>query len=214
MTRSFYEITTPLSTVKKQHFVEWFSGKGLNTDVWDTSDSNGSPTFTMGLGGCTFATTGTATNSNFIASWNDKDPFDVTGSVAIFRIKPEIQSGTSGNVWFSQIGLGYRVGNTGHVFAINNSQTYISLQTSQSETHTRTNTTMLKEDGARWFNIKIENMASSCNMSFDGRLQVTATSGLQTTDRMQPTVYHNRGYNNPAGVPTKCTFNYFEAYNT
>ena len=210
------------AVVGRSRFIEYFVGGGNTggfdrTDVWDTSDSNSNPTFTQGgmvsgegYYGTKFSTGSTATNSNFIMNWNDKRPFDAKSSECIWTFKPDLAP-TSTN-WFLEVGMGYATGNTFHGFEHSTSQTYISLQTSQSESHTLHNTGVPVEN--RWFTVRIENKASSCDMSFDGRLQVTATSGLQTSDRMQPTVYGNRGTNSPSGTALSTIFRYFEAMNT
>ena len=117
------------------------------------------------------------------------------------------------NNWFLEVGMGYQTGSTGHFFEHHTGQTNIRLQTSQSENHSHHDTGVPVEN--RWFTVRIENKASSCDMSFDGRLRVTATSGLQTSDRMQPTIYGNRGTSQSAGsTALSSIFRYFEAMNT
>ena len=41
---SVYEITNPLSTVAKQHFVEWFTGKELPARRWALTNNGGNNT--------------------------------------------------------------------------------------------------------------------------------------------------------------------------
>ena len=210
------EVANPDAVIGRSRFIEYFVGGGNTggfdrTSGWDTSESNSSPTFQTGQEGIKFSTGGTATNSNFWINWNNKRPFDAKSSECIWTFKPDLAP-TSTN-WFLEVGMGYQTGSTSHVFSHHTGQTYIRLQTSQGETHTQHYTGVLVDN--RWFTVRIENKASSCDMSFDGKLQVTATSGLQTNDRMQPTVYGNRGTSSNAGsTALMSTFRYFEAMNT
>ena len=212
------DAANPDAVVGRSRFIEYFVGGGATggfdrTDVWDTSDSNSSPTFTQNQEGIKISTGSTATNSNFWIDWNDKRPFDAKSSEGIWTIKPEMTAQSLSNNWFLEVGMGYQTGSTGHWFEHHTGQTYINLQTSQGEGHTNHYTGVPVDN--RWFTVRIENKASSCDMSLDGRLQVTATSGLQTSDRMQPTMYGNRGTSQSAGsVALSCTFRYFEAMNT
>jgi len=206
------------AVVGRSRFIEYFVGGGATggfdrTDVWDTSDSNSSPTFAQNQEGIKFTTGSTATNSNFIMNWAEKRPFDAKSSECIWTFKPEMVTLAQSNNWFLEVGIGYATGNTFHGFSHHTGQTNIRLQTSQSESHSHHYTGVPVEN--RWFTVRIENKASSCDMSFDGKLQVTATSGLQTSDRMQPTVYGNRGTSSSAGsTALASTFRYFEAMNT
>lgn len=208
---SMYESFNPLTTVNKQHFVEWFSGSALDS-IWTTAASSG--TFTMDDnvdGGMIAQTTSTATNTNIQINWNNKRPFDETASVCIFTILPEIHEDTSTN-WFIKAGMGYTLGNTGHWLDVDSSATYFRLGTSQSESHSYVNSSIVL--GNTLLGVKIENKASSCEMTLTGVLEATATTGLQTSTGMQPLFYGNRGTNTPAGSPLTYNLRYFEAYNT
>ena len=209
------EVANPQAVVGRSRFIEYFVGGGNTggfdrTAHWHTGESNSSPTFQQGQEGIKFSTGSTGTNSNFIVNWDDRRPFDEKSSECIWTFKPEMPTNAQANNWFLEVGIGWQQGNTWNGF---DGQTNIRLQTSQSESHSHHYTGVPVEN--RWFTVRIENKASSCDMSFDGKLQVTATSGLQTSDRMQPTVYGNRGTSSSAGsTALASTFRYFEAMNT
>ena len=209
------EVANPQAVVGRSRFIEYFVGGGNTggfdrTAHWHTGESNSSPTFQQGQEGIKFSTGSTGTNSNFIVNWDDRRPFDEKSSECIWTFKPEMPTNAQANSWFLEVGVGWQQGNTWNGFEHNTGQTYIRLTTSGSN-YVYTGVQLAN----RWFTTRIESKASSCDMSFDGRLQATATSGLQTATGMQPVVYGNRASNSNAGsVALSCTFRYFEAMNT
>ncbi len=209
---STYEQINPFTTINKQHFVEWFSGKQL-PDYWTTSTFGGSIIMNDALdGGVKLYTTGTATNSNFLMHFNNKRQYSETGSVCIFTISGDIQQGVATN-WFLNVGLARITGNTGHWLNIASGETYFRLGTSQSETHSYVTTDV--SNTSAWTAVKIENKSSSAELTLNGILKATATSGLQTSSGMQPSVYGNRGTSGSAGSnPLVCLLRYMECYNT
>jgi hypothetical protein len=209
---SMYESFNPLTTVNKQHFVEWFSGKQLPS-YWNIILGSGSTAnIADTVDGGAFLTTGsTATNSNFQLNFNNKRQYNESGSVCIFIIKPELEEDVSTN-WFGQCGLGNVIGNTGHWVNFATSNGNIRLGTSQSEGHSFVDTGDAFTNA--WYKVKIENLSASCEMQLSGVLKATATTGLQSSTGMQPVLYFNRGTNTPAGNPCTCNLRYFEAYNT
>ena len=164
-------------------------------------------------GGLKLYTTSTGTNSNFTMDFDNKRPFSHTGSVCVFTLNADVQQASTTN-WFLQVGLGHTVGNTGHWLSAKSAQSYLRLQTSQSESATYSaDTTVLNSPD--WVTAKIENKSSSCDLLLNGTVAVTNSSGLQTSTGMQPNVYGNRGTSGSAGSnPLVCKLRYFEAYNT
>ena len=112
---SVYEITNPLSTVAKQHFVEWFTGKELpTTRRWALTDNGGNNTGSTthdGVdGGYTLEGTGSGSTQQYLLSFNDKKLFSHTGSAIIWVAKltlpmPASLDGTN-NITASQGGWG------------------------------------------------------------------------------------------------------------
>jgi L,D-peptidoglycan transpeptidase YkuD (ErfK/YbiS/YcfS/YnhG family) len=210
---SIYEMFAPLTTVRKQHFWEYFSGATLNSR-WTTTVGGSSIIMNDEAdGGLKLYTTSTGTNSNFTMNFNNKRQFDDNASVCIFTVNADVQQASTTN-WFLQVGLGHTVGNTGHWLSAKSAQSYLRLQTSQSESSTYSADTTVANSPA-WVTAKIENKSSSCELSLNGTLSATKNSGLQTSTGMQPNVYGNRGTSGSAGSnPLVCKLQYFEAYNT
>ena len=82
---SVYEILTPLTTVKKQWFVEWFSGSVLKA-YWTKNNVQGTNTFQMAdvVDGGFEIITGASANDDGSISFNDKRQYDFNASVIIF----------------------------------------------------------------------------------------------------------------------------------
>jgi hypothetical protein len=164
-------------------------------------------------GGLKLYTTSTGTNSNFTMNFDNKRQYAHDGSVCIFTLNADVQQASTTN-WFLQVGLGHTVGNTGHWLSAKSAQSYLRLQTSQSESATYSADTTVS-NSPDWVTAKIENKSSSCDLSLNGTVAVTNSSGLQTSTGMQPVVYGNRGTSGSAGSnPLVCKLRYFEAYNT
>ena len=158
-------------------------------------------------------TTSTGTNSNFTMNFDNKRQYAHDGSVCIFTVNADVQQASTTN-WFLQVGLGHTVGNTGHWLSAKSAQSYLRLQTSQSESSTYSADTTVSNSPA-WVTAKIENKSSSCDLSLNGTVAVTNSLNLQTSTGMQPVVYGNRGTSGSAGSnPLVCKLRYFEAYNT
>jgi len=210
---SIYEMFAPLTTVRKQHFWEYFSGATLNSR-WTTTVGGSSIIMNDEAdGGLKLYTTSTGTNSNFTMNFNNKRQFDDNASVCIFTVNADVQQASTTN-WFLQVGLGHTVGNTGHWLSAKSAQSYLRLQTSQSESSTYSADTTVANSPV-WVSSKIQNNGSNCELSLNGTLSATNGSGLQTSTGMQPNVYGNRGTSGSAGSnPLVCKLQYFEAYNT
>jgi len=211
---SVYEANNYLrGTARKQHFWDWFSGATLNSR-WNTTTGGASIEMNDEAdGGLKLYTTSTGTNSNFTMNFDNKRQYAHDGSVCIFTVNADVQQASTTN-WFLQVGLGHTVGNTGHWLSAKSAQSYLRLQTSQSEIATYSADTTVS-NSPDWVTAKIENKSSSCDLSLNGTVAVTNSSGLQTSTGMQPVVYGNRGTSGSAGSnPLVCKLRYFEAYNT
>jgi len=84
---SLYESFNPLTTINKQHFVEWFSGQDIDL-IWDKSTA-GSPTFAMvdaiDEG---FELKQDTSGNTTIMDFNDINHYDKNGcaEIAVFRM--------------------------------------------------------------------------------------------------------------------------------
>ena len=207
-------VTNPASVVQRRRFVAdktFFLTGGTTKDLytWNFA-TNSSATVAHNHDGMFVQTGSTATNSNFTLDWENERPFDAKASVGVWCLKDYIHPDSTN--WFNETGFGYTLGNTGHFYENHSGQTNYRLQTSQGESHTMHDSGVPREN--RMIVIKLDNRESSCGMSLDGKLRVTATSGLQTSDRMQPTSYCNRGTTGGGSGAQMCSYRYCEAMNT
>lgn len=82
---SVYQILTPLTTVKKQWFLEWFSGTDLKA-YWTKNNVQGTNTFQMAdvVDGGFEIITGASANDDGSISFNDKRHYAFDASIIIF----------------------------------------------------------------------------------------------------------------------------------
>ena len=83
---SVYEMTNPLTTVRKQHFWDWFSGDSLNSR-WTQRNISGTGTFAMydTVDGGVRVLTQAAASSNVSLDFNDKQQYSHNSSVIIYQ---------------------------------------------------------------------------------------------------------------------------------
>ena len=80
---SVYEMFNPLTSVRNQHFWDWFSGNSLDSKIWTYTDRYGNHTGSGMVdeadGG--FKLQGDASNTQTLIAFNDKKEFSNTGLV-------------------------------------------------------------------------------------------------------------------------------------
>jgi len=197
---SVYEITNPLSTVAKQHFVEWFTGKELpTTRRWALTNNGGNNTGSSthdGVdGGYLLVGTGSGSTQQSLLSFNDKKLFSHTGSAIIWVAKlslpmPASLDGTN-SITASQGGWG--MCGTMPSYWLNGikinvpttATSVINFGTMNNSTETYTATDLPVIVAADYKTYKLEQKSSSAICHIDGELKSTRTSGLSTT-AMQP----------------------------
>ena len=200
---SVYEITNPLSTVAKQHFVEWFTGKELpTTRRWALTDNGGNNTGSTthdGVdGGYTLEGTGSGSTQQSLLAFNDKKLFSHTGSAIIWVAKlslpmPASLDGTN-SITASQGGWG--MCGTMPSYWLNGikinvpttATSVINFGTMNNSTETYTATDLPVIVAADYKTYKLEQKSSSAICHIDGEIKTTRTSGLSTT-AMQPFLY-------------------------
>ena len=202
---SVYEMFTPIGTIPKQHFWEWFSGDSLNSR-W-TNHGSSSPTYVMNDavdGGLRLTSSGVG---NAILGFNNRTQFDVGQCtfIAIFRRNSSNQYATAGirNSPPSSGNAVYMLMDTGasNIQLLNNGG---SPTTTVTTTPIHTN----------WTTVKIENdrANTTIKLSLDG---VLAGNGTSTTN-----ISSSAGQPVIATLPssgsatTTCDVRYIEAYNT
>ena len=198
---SVYEMTNPLTTVRKQHFWEYFSGATLNSR-WTQGTISGSPSFSMTDSGFTLDCN--AGGEQGFIDFNDKRNFSHNASEMIFVMKRE---GTS------CVGYGglYYDFNTPAVEQANwtndTRDTYTVLETADASTRTSMDTTTAIH--ANFATGRISCGTSNIKLYEDGILTATKTTNRPTT-RLQPTLTNVA----LTSSSQKVHFKYCEVYNT
>ena len=200
---SMYESRSALTTVQKQHFVEWFSGSALDS-IWTTT-LTGATTITTqdvvdgGLG----ITTGASSGNGGMIDFNNKRQYAHDGSVLIGVIQ------RNDNLW-SQFGL---TANTG-AFSTDwagvqdfSSQTWVQVRSADS-TGTNIDTDIAVNENAS--SVKIELSSSNIVVHIDGVLKVTKTTNRPRVN-MQPGY---RVFSETTSASKTGYIRYLEAYNT
>jgi len=202
---SVYEMTNPLTTVRKQHFWEYFSGATLNSR-WTDHGASG-PTYVMNdevNGGVRLTSSGAG---YAIMGFNNKRPFDVGQCTFIgtFRRNSDDQYATAGlrNNPVSSSNGSYMLMDTG--------ASNIQLLNNNGSATTTVTTTPIHKN---WTTVKIENdrAGTSIKLSLDGVLASNGTSTTNISSAVGQPVFATL-YSSSAGTTTLDT-NYCEVFNT
>lgn len=207
---SLYESFNPLTTVNKQHFIEWFSGDDLDT-IW-TKFNSGPPTGTFAMkdevdgGYSVLMANSTVTIRNAICQGN-LSHYSATGSVSIIIAKKV----TDVVNFATEYGFSNDLLLQSH-FSIAYSDTgdaNFSIYTYDGTTSSRTQGSVPRDIVWRCF--KIENTSSNNKMTINGTLDVTKTTNRPVND-MQ---IYCAGLAYTTGASDKeIRVRYVEAYNT
>jgi len=206
---SMYESFNPLTTVNKQHFVEWFSGSALDS-IWTTFDAVASAVEAMSDsvdGGFEIQHSTTNNSWNGIA-FNNIRQYNYNGSVIITVGKKNFGAGAGG----THFGLGGTLDTTQDQTAECTADTAVnanfSLQTDATSSATTTaGSTAIDES---WHSQKVETKASSVEMTLDGTLEATSTTNLPNS-KLQPKLF---GIKRSTDAGDITQIRYCEAYNT
>ena len=200
-------MTNPLTTVRKQHFWDWFSGDSVNAR-WRQRDVGGAGTFSMvdAVDEGFSVLTNTTSADHSMIDFNDKRQYEPTGSVmiSIFRIVTL----TSRVV---QVGLGNDstdpTVNAGDSAFINiGSGSFYALRSNDGVTRTSIDTSISNDTS--FHNHKIECGSADIKETLDGVLEVTKTTNRPTI-KLQPFLM---AYNSTSQAEGR--IRYCEAYNT
>ena len=213
---SVYEMFNPLTSVRNQHFWDWFSGRTLNMGNdgrWTYTDRNSSNHTGSGMvdeidGG--FKLVGNSSGGSAqqaLIGFDDVKEFSNTGSVIIWVAKMTATGtnkqggwgmcGTMPNYWLNGLKINIATGGTA-----------IDFYTMDNSTENATSSTNLNSSlsPSDWQTYKLEQLSSSAICSINGVEESTRTANLSTT-AMQPFVYQK--YDDSAVQVRYC-----EAYNT
>ena len=201
---SMYESFNPLTTVNKQHFVEWFSGNAIDS-IW-TTGGTGTPTFAMQdvVDGGYKITPNSSLDAGAI-TFNDKRQYNYNASVCIavtFKVS------TGGRY---RVGLGesadITLGTIDKSTAVDGVGTYIYLETANGTSSNDTDSTVSANTTTEHSH-KIENKASTVELTIDGTLEVTNSTELPLT-KLQPVFLARAGASSQESA-----IRYMECYNT
>ena len=209
-----YESFDDLTTVRKQHMVEWFTGNGLNTDRW-TSTTDGTTSTAMDNsedGGLKMTATGDS--QNFL-SFNNIRQYD--NSCTMIFVASVALGGSGGSI----IGFGESYNNFGATTSSatlqwdsGNSGSDIHILSSDGGTQQNsTGTGWSRTEGSSVYHVfKIDVASGSITVSRDGVLgsTVETTRVPPSGDKMQPRS-HIEGYSG-SGVNVT-NLRYMECWN-
>ena len=216
---SVYEMFAPLTTVRKQHFWDYFSGATLNSR-WTYNDISGTNTPRISDssdGGYEIASAGGNGNQACI-DFNDKRHFSPRGAVCIGVAKsPDLTTGSDG--------MSYNVGfieDEGHSFDVGASLnfalsfsyggfTYFSLHSGNpTEAGSYLHSTTPIDNN--WHTHKVETLSTGTRLSIDGVMGAVKTTKLpESTAKFQPR-FDMR--DNTGGAVHLTAIKYMECYNT
>jgi hypothetical protein len=205
---SMYESFNPLTTVNKQHFVEWFSGSALDS-IWTVNISgSGSATMQDVVNGGLRILFSTGTNNSTDIDFGDKRQYAHDGSVFI--------SVCATNMDYTQTNHFCDIGFTSPTFRSSTRNVAINYHTGETFIRVRSNSgatsysdTSVTADNTKRV-VKLELDGTDIKAHIDGVLEVTKTTNLPDT-KMQPfaQAWHGTG-----GVASGIDVNYMECYNT
>ena len=195
---------------QRQHFVEWFTGRSLNTDRWKLNQIGGSI--------CT-ATLDDSINGGLKMYVNDTAPISASASLTLDNIKSFdpyastfIANMKKHSISQDAIAIKYGLASDSTVtppscvlMCEGNLHSYKGIETNNES---RTDSSVAKSTD--WFNFKLDLNASNCTAFIDGSIAITKTTDIPTV-YLQPFLYlQSRG----AGTHERqWNTTYCEAYN-
>ena len=207
---SVYDMTNAsMTTVRKQHFWEYFSGATLNSR-WTTtiSGGGGSGSMTDEVDGGYKMSTG-YNNAWLGINFNNKRQYSPTGSVCIVVLKR--QTATSSNDMVRGGFVNTFAGTTNYAYVQDNeTATYKTLKTADGSTAYSANSTVAVDTA--WHNYKIELKSSTIDWSIDGTVQTTVSNVPQSSTKLQP-MSAGGNLTSANGTP-EGRIRYMECYNT
>jgi hypothetical protein len=209
---SMYESFNPLTTVNKQHFVEWFSGSVLDS-IWTVTDLTGSNSSGMSDtvdGGYNITTGATSGNTRFI-NFNNKRQYSHNSSVMICIMKRNGEASHNMGCGFSDDNAkSYSDTGTFNFSMVENRHALstVALKTADGTTPSRTQGSEIGRT-TTWHSHKIVNGASNVILTNDGVEDVVKTTNLPTA-KMQP-IFSMQG---TASATASGNVRYMECYNT
>jgi len=202
---------TPLTTVKKQWFVDWFSGDDLKA-YWTKRDlGTGSGTFAMSDvvdDGFSVTSPVNSGNSSHI-DFNNIRHYDFDGSVIIIVLRrddPGNDNAHGGLIGDATKQINDATHSKSQV-EIQDTASFIFLKTSDGTTQSNIDTSIAPD--IVFHSAKIENLVANVKLTLDGILEVTETDNRPIA-KMQPVF----GSFNTSTAAGDNRIRYLEAFNT
>ena len=207
---SMYESRSDLTTVQKQHFVEWFSGSALDS-IWNefvqTASSSGAMADSVD-GGFEITTT-TANNAGGGINFNLIRQFAHNGSVFIAVGKNSKTALNNGLFGLQSEQRSDGAGNDSVIWNMGNSRTYWWVRTNNGAGSQTDVDSSIAKDTA-WHTLKLILGASDVEGFIDGVTETTNTTTLPTV-KLNPTVGNQ---NDGSASALVTSVRYMECYNT
>ena len=191
----------------KQHFVEWFSGKGGTNKpnfAWDRTVNGATATMVDDIDGG-FGFNITASGQNIANHFNNKTQYSGTSSTFISVLQAPSSSATltQWGLVEDKANIGLLNGKSGYIFGIS-----VNAHYCYTANGTRGNTNMSTTVDGNAHSYKAVRAGSNCKFYYDGVLNVTRTDYLPTV-ALQPAIRCEW-----SGSAETIKIRYMEAYNT
>jgi len=193
--------------IGKQHLVEWFTGRSLNTNRWTATNFNSAPTFQMGdsvNGGFEIVSAAT-NNTGGVIDFNDILQYNQNGSTIIFVGKRDGNGDVIGG--FTNTEREFSTWRNSAFVRNMNGEANCFFNTSDASTDQQTNLAITPTTDT--LAVKIELNVSNAKASINGALQATNSTNLPKA-YLQPLL----GFRTTSATALTGRFTYCEAYNT
>lgn len=204
---SVYEILTPITTVRKTKFWDWFDGDDLRA-IWTTRNITGTGTFAMSDvadDGFTVQSGATSSDESRI-DFNSIRHYLQTACVFIGVMKAVSNSSSAQYCGLVNPTTTYD-GIDRAIFVLDTANSNTSLRTADGSTSSETTTDVVND--TNFHSVKIECSSANIKLTQDGVLKVTKTTNRPTT-RLEP----NFGVKTTSAAAKALRARYCEVYNT
>lgn len=208
---SVYEMNNPLTTVRNQHFWEWFSGDAVNLR-WTLQDVAGTGSKAINdidNSGARISSGATSANESHI-DFNNVEQFDNADSTVIAVFKAVSTADAASYVGLkAAAGLTYITNSNDSMYAVcDSAQTYFTNMNNNSG-NTQSTTVSTVPIDSLFHAHKLVSDGTDIKYTIDGILQSTYSGVNQPALKLQPTV----GVKTTTSSAKSTDVSYLEAYN-
>jgi len=200
---SLYEAFNPLTTINKQHFIEWFSGDALDT-IWTKTDITGTGAFAMvdAVDEGFSIKSGANSSDRSGIEFNNKRQYSETGCVfiaivrAVDSVSRSVTAGMAEVINLADAAMRVRIDPGNKYELVTRSST--------------TNSTDTSVDDDQVFHVhKLEAFSAKVELSMEGVIEATNTTSLPDVP-LQPFMYTQT----QTTAVKEGRIRYMECYNT